>query len=507
MSLPLVTAEEMRAIETRYREAGGSLDELMRRAGEAVSRIIAPDARVLILAGPGNNGGDALVAAERLRTRGQRVAVYAYNRRDQSGTDLTADGDSEQAELRRLARGSTVIVDGLLGTGRRRPVEGTLQAIIETVNQVESASRLAIDIPTGVDADTGQVESVAFRAALTLTLGFAKRGLWSYPGREYAGSVRVIDIGLPAEEQQPCETRLVTEGDVARLLPRRAFDSNKGRNGTVAVVAGSRDFTGAPVMVAMAAYRIGAGLVDMALAQTVQEIAATHVLEPIFTRLPQSPEWVDVADLEAVNRSLERALAFAVGPGLGKHPQTVAFVREFLRSHAGSGLKGVLDADGLNAVADESNWWRHVPKGLVVTPHPGEMARLLHSSVDAVQRDRFASARDAAREWGIVVVLKGAYTIVADPTGELWVNPTGSPNLATGGTGDVLTGVIAGLMAQGLEPRPAAVAGVWLHGAAGTALTGTMGEAGTVASDLLAELPRQRARLQSVPTLGYQEFA
>jgi len=204
---------------------------------------------------------------------------------------------------------------------------------------------------------------------------------------------------------------------------------------------------------------------------------------------------------------LERALAFAVGPGLGKHPQTVAFVREFLRSHAGSGLKGVLDADGLNAVADESNWWRHVPKGLVVTPHPGEMARLLHSSVDAVQRDRFASARDAAREWGIVVVLKGAYTIVADPTGELWVNPTGSPNLATGGTGDVLTGVIAGLMAQGLEPRPAAVAGVWLHGAAGTALTGTMGEAGTVASDLLAELPRQRARLQSVPTLGYQEFA
>ncbi len=495
---PLVTAEEMRRIESAFQETG-DLDVLMRRAGEAVASRITRGKRVLVLAGPGNNGGDALVAAATLANRGQSVSVYGYKRERSDGVDISvhASSDPDQSKLQRLLHQSDVIVDGLLGTGRNRKVQDVLAAIITTVNGSEDKERLAIDIPTGVDADTGAVESVAFRASTTLSMGFGKRGLWSFPGADFAGQVETIDIGIPVELASGVMTTLATPRAIQAMMPHRSFDSNKGRNGTVLVMAGSRDFSGAPSLASMAAYRIGAGLVDAAVPQKVQEVLACHNLETIFTFLPRSECWLSDGDSEVIAKRLERADSFALGPGVGKHPESVQFVRTFLARHAKGQVKGVLDADGLNAVADWDHWWEQTPSQLVITPHPGEMSRLLHSSVDEVQKDRFSTAAEAAKRWKVVVVLKGAYTVIATPDGATVVNPTGAPNLATAGTGDVLTGTIAGLMAQGLAPRDAAIVGVWLHGAAGSHLSKRLGEAGTIASDLLNQLPIERARLES----------
>jgi NAD(P)H-hydrate epimerase len=494
--IPLVTADEMRAAERRFAERGGDLGRLMELAGTAVAERVTPGRGVLILAGPGNNGGDALVCARQLRDGGNRAVVVPYKREVDEGLAVLAGSDDKSLiqEIRAELGQCDAVVDGLLGTGPRRAIEGILAEILDTVNRAPVAQRIAIDIPTGIDADTGQVDGPAFRATLTVTLGMAKRGLWSFPGAEYAGRVEIVDLGL-SEFVGEVTTFVTTEDDVASMLPTRSPDSNKGKNGRVLVVAGSRDFSGAPALVASAAYRAGAGLVEMAVASRVQDVVAGAILEPIFAHLENSIDHLTEDEVPLISAQVEKAKAFVVGPGLGSHSSTVNFVRQFLQRQADSTIPGVLDADGLNAIAAWESWWDHVPRELVLTPHPGEMARLMDTDVPKIQRNRFEAARSMSLKWGVVVVLKGAHTIVADPSGTTAVNTTGGPNLATAGTGDVLSGTIGGLLAQGMSPREAAIAGVWIHGAAGDSVRDSLGDAGTIASDLTPYIPVERLRI------------
>lgn len=498
--IPLVTASEMRAAERRFAEHGGDLRQLMEVAGTSVANRITSGNKILILAGPGNNGGDAMVCARRLQAQGLTVVIMNYKREPEDGFDFIhgPDDRSRLEMLRTTLETCEVVIDGLLGTGPRRPIEGHLAEIIATINQAGIRHRVAIDIPTGIDADTGSVESVAFSATHTVTLGIGKRGLWAYPGAQYAGQVEIVDLGL-VEFAEDFTCFLTTRSDVAAMLPRRDPDSNKGKNGRVIVISGCHNFSGAPALVAMAAYRAGAGLVELGVPSRVQDRIAGNMLEPIFAPLKNSVDWIVPSDLPLISERMEKSAAFVVGPGLGNNAETVQSVRQLLVDHARGETPGVLDADGLNAVAGWDAWWNQAPRGLVVTPHPGEMARLMHSSVPEIQKDRFGAARAAALTWGIVVVLKGANTIIADATGVMAVNTTGGPNLATGGTGDVLSGTIAGFLAQGMSPREAAIAGVWVHGSAGDAVRNTFGDAGTLASDLLTHVAVERHKLTAGP--------
>lgn len=498
--IPLLTSDEMRAAEETFVERGGNLNALMERAGREVAARIDAGARTLILLGPGNNGGDGLAAARTLTERGQDVSLYSYKREPASEIpSLRTEDDDDLQVLRREVHHSKVLVDGLLGVGRRRPVEGRLAEIISTANEAGSCRRLAIDIPTGVDADTGAVQTLAFKADLTVTLGFAKRGLYGSPGRDYAGKLDIAEIGMSADLSKGSGCRLMTAGDVRPLLPRRSHDWNKGKSGTVLVIAGSYEFSGAPVLTSTAAYRAGAGLVVLAVPERIHGVVASHGAEATFAPIAGSDGWFTQASISSIESALDKADSFAIGPGVGRHPDTVLFVRQILGRLREADLPGVLDADGLNIVAEWDHWWEHVPRHLVITPHPGEMARLMKVGVKDVQNDRFTAAKECAEKWRVVTVLKGSNTIVADPSGLLTVNPTGGPNLGTAGTGDVLTGMIGALLAQGMSARDAASVAVFLHGSAGDYMQQRMGDSGTIASDLWDMIPVVRHRIEQEP--------
>ena len=498
--MKVVTANEMRAIERDAVDRGIPLGALMRRAGQAVARAVkerADGGHTLILTGPGNNGGDGLVAAEQLRQEGHRVAVYTLRREsvgDFGGKASAAESDESRTTLISLVRDSGVIVDALLGIGQSRPPEGALASILETVDEHRPprSHAIAVDIPTGVNADTGAVPGVAFRATVTLAMGFVKCGSVLFPGAEYSGQVHLIDVGIPPELGQTLETSVPDDAEIARLLPTRGATANKGTSGRLVIVAGSCDFLGAPALASLAAYRAGAGLVEVATPRCAQASVAAHALEPVYNPLPEADGRIAIEAVPQILRSVERARALVCGPGMGISDATVQVMGEIMQGLAGTEIHGaVIDADGLNALAQRAGWWER-PVNLILTPHPGEMARLTGLSIPAIQSDRLATARRFAAEWAQVVVLKGAGTVVASPLGEAVINPTGGPNLATAGTGDVLSGIIGGLLAQGCRPFDAAVAGTYWHGRAGDLLRAEQGDVGTLASDLLSTLPAAR---------------
>lgn len=498
--MKVATADQMRSIESAAVERGISLASLMQRAGEHVARVAAElsdGGPILILVGPGNNGGDGLVAATWLFQRGHEVAVYTFKRPGVGtypGSVVRGEEDQDLSELNRLARSSAVVVDALLGIGQSRAPEGLLAAILQRVNGQRSHSSrgIAVDIPTGVNADSGAAPGEAFRADLTLCMGLLKCGDVLYPGAGYAGRVQVVDVGIPEGLEGDVMVEVPSAGEIASLLPERNANSNKGSYGRLLVVAGSRDFLGAPALAGTAAYRAGAGLVEAAVTAYVQQSVAAHVLETVYTQLPEDDGRIPPGALPLISQALDRADALVFGPGLGLSSQTIELTRGVLGLLANGPVhRAVVDADGLNALAQIDRWWEVVAK-LVLTPHPGEMSRLTGRSIPEIQHNRLVTAQEFAAAWQKVVVLKGAGTVIASPDGKAAVNPTGGPNLATAGTGDVLSGVIGGLLAQGCDPFEAAVAGVYWHGRAGDLLRGEHGDAGTIASDLLAVLPSAR---------------
>ncbi len=508
--MKLLTTGEMRALEAGAAAAGVSTTALMENAGLAIAQEVwmtlgtLEDRRILVLAGPGNNGGDGLVAARHLVEWGAQVGIYLLRPREaddplmaplleQQVPVVAATDDPGYETLDQFFTVGELVIDALLGTGGSRPVEGDLAAVLERLGAMrERPGRprlISVDLPTGVNPDTGRADPLAVAADLTVALGEAKVGLYVGAGSALAGRVQVVEIGIPISVPRPAGIDLLDRSWAKKQTPKRPVDANKGTFGKVLAVCGSRQYPGAPSLAAAAAYRTGAGIVTLALPESVQSMVASRLAEATYLLLPEQNGSLapDVAPL--VRNALKGYDVLLAGCGLGAG--AFEAVRAIVLGPHVEGLRGaVIDADGLNALPAAGQWWERLLPGTVLTPHPGEMSRLTGMSIAAIQADRLEVARRFAAQWSATVVLKGANTVIAAPDGRTWLSPFANPALATGGTGDVLAGAIAGLLAQGIETPVAAALGVFLHGMAGEAVRAELGPAGLLASDLLLELPR-----------------
>jgi hydroxyethylthiazole kinase-like uncharacterized protein yjeF len=536
---PLPDADAMRAIDRwAIEDQRVPALDLMERAGAGVARAVeelAPDGLVTVLCGKGNNGGDGLVVARLLREAGRLVSVLTVAAPEElrggarenllrlpgdPPLEIGARGAGGEGALGGDRLGESVaIVDALLGTGFAGEPRGAVAEAIDAINAAAScraargaepgavgpamgtAARaggapraapvvLSVDVPSGVDASTGIVAARAVAATCTVTFHTAKPGLWIRPGKAHAGAVRVVDIGIPRGARADAAIGLI-QASVLAALPRRGASSTKFSSGHVLLAGGSRGLTGAPRMSALAAMRAGAGYVTACVPASQQAVLATGGPPELMTRgLPDADGALSVAGVEIVIAAAERGGALALGPGLGRSPGAFDFARALARQ---APLAMVLDADGLNAYAGRLSDLADREAATVLTPHAGELARLLECESVEIERSRLHHVRHAARLADAVVVLKGDDTLIADREGRVAVSPGGSPALATAGSGDVLTGVIAALLAQGLDPFYAAAAGVWLHAAAGRAAARAVGAAeGVIATDVIAALPPVR---------------
>jgi hydroxyethylthiazole kinase-like uncharacterized protein yjeF len=492
---PLPDAREQRALdEWAIGELGIPGVELMERAGIGLADLVAeeaPSGRVVVVCGKGNNGGDGLVAARVLRQRGREVSVLllgaAEELRGEAKANLERLPGPQPApfEAGELA-GAAAVVDAILGTGfagePRQPAVGAIEAI----NSLDSPVVVACDVPSGVDASTGEVAGAAVRARATATFHAAKPGLWIAPGKANAGEVRVIDIGIPAGGPGDPRIGLISDRVVAEV-PRRGRESTKFAAGNVLVCGGSRGLTGAPCMASESAMRAGAGYVTALVPASLNLIFESRLLEVMTVPLPDADGSLEAAGVAQVLERSSRADAFVLGPGLGRMSGALEFARAVAREVK---LPMLLDADGLNAHAGglASLAAREAPT--VMTPHAGELARLLGVESAAVGARRLASAREAARTAGAIVVLKGDDTLVAAPDGRVGVSRGGASALATAGTGDVLSGVIGAYLAKRMDPFAAACAGVLVHARAGQLTAREIGPEGVIASDVIAALPR-----------------
>ena len=509
--MKVVTSDQMRQLEARSEQAGVSTDELMERAGLAVARRVRHHvghlvgAPVVVLVGPGNNGGDGLVAARHLHAWEARVLVYlCLDRRepdpklatvrDRGLSIVRASQDQGLSELKKALASAPIVVDSVLGTGQARPIEGALNAILlelaETRARRAEMRILALDLPTGLNSDTGAVDPVCPAADITVTLGYPKVGLFAFPGADKVGALEIVDIGVPAGLDGDVGVELMTAGWASDVLPGRPPAAHKGTFGRTLVVAGSRNYIGAAYLAAMAATRAGAGLVTVATPQSLISSLAAKAIEPTYLPLPEaSPGVVSPEAASLILESLPGYDALLVGCGMGQAPATRGLLERLL--YSGTPLPPtVVDADGLNILSMTRGWWKRFPAEAVVTPHPGEMSRLTGKSTGAVQGDRMGNCVESAVKWIKTTVLKGAHTVVAFPGGKAMLSPYANPGLASAGTGDVLAGTIAGLLSQGLTLGNAAALGVYLHGAAGEQVRDELGDTGMIASDLLPALPR-----------------
>jgi len=495
---PVLTPAEAAALDRATQERGIEAATLMENAGREVADAAVRLAggtygrRTVVVCGKGNNGGDGLVAARYLDAWGLRVAAVtlvpgdelrepaATNLRRLAGTRVRIR--TPEVLERELAR-ADVVVDALFGTGFRGRPDGAFAAAIEAIGTA-GAPVVAVDIPSGVDGETGAVAGVAVRADLTVTFGAPKPGVVLLPGAGLAGVVEVADIGFPPDLIRG-DLAVVEAADVVGWLPRRPLETHKRTAGYAVVIGGSRLMTGAAILMARAAYRAGAGLVAVAVPEGILPVVQGAVPEAVFAPLPETEAGTAAGGSGRLERLLTEAGAVAIGPGMTTDERTAAWIR---RTVAASRIPVVLDADGLNAFAGRAGELAERAADLVLTPHAGEFARLAGVSAREVEADRVGQIRKLAAETRAVVLLKGTRTLVATPEGEVRINPTGGPFLATGGTGDVLTGVIAALLARGLAPVDAASGAAYLHGVAGSLAAEARGD-GTIAGDVLERVP------------------
>lgn len=522
--MKIVTAAQMTAIEQAAIRAGVTADTLMENAGLAVAQAARAElngavagARIAVLIGPGNNGADGLVAARHLRRWGaETVCCLLTPRPDpdpkldlarQYGVAIVTGPDGLEPLLRR----AQLVLDAVLGTGRSRPLTGPIRDAVLRLRQTRNLPQppllLALDLPTGLNADTGEVDPACPEFDVTLALGYPKPGLLRWPsegvgGAVHAGRLRILDIGIPPNlpEERAVDLELFTPQWAAAHLPPRPPDSHKGTYGHALIIAGSRHYPGAAWLSAQASVRTGAGLTTLASPQSVQPIAAGRSPEAIHLPLPED-EFGRIAPRAAavIRHSDRRFTAALIGCGLGRSDTVAEFIRHLLFSDSPDGLPlmpVLIDADGLNNLAAIENWPARARRPLLLTPHPGEMSTLTGRPVAEIQSDRVAVARRWAAEWGVTVALKGPGTVIAAPGQPTRIAPGANPGLATGGTGDVLSGIIAGLLAQGTPPPAAAACGVYIHAAAARRVTDRLGQTGLAASDLLPVIPPTIAALR-----------
>lgn len=509
--MKLVTADQMRHLDQQAVKAGISLEQLMEKAGLGAAQYVRKmlgnvrGRRILVLAGPGNNGGDGLVAARHLHDWGAEVRVYLLARRrsdDNNYLELVkreidmadAEDDAPFAALDRFLSDAELVLDALLGIGAQRPIEANLATILNRLRKAREGRQpprlVAVDVPTGLNSDTGAVDPHCVAADATVTFGLSKVGLHTLPGSRYAGHVEVVDIGIPAAATAAVKVQLLTPEWVAGVLPSRPLDANKGTFGRVLVVGGSENFVGAVRLAAAGASRVGAGIVTVACPRSIYGMVAAGLTEATYLPLAEKDGGISERATSSVLDLLGDFDVLLLGCGLGRRSATMAFVRTLLFSlKADTRLGIVLDADGLNILAGTPNWPAQINVPMIMTPHPGELRRLTGRAIPEIQSDRLGAAIRHASEWNQEIVLKGAHTVVATPDERAAVSPFANPALATAGTGDVLAGAIAGLLAQGLGRFEAAACGVYLHAAAGERVREKLGETGAVAGDLLPELP------------------
>lgn len=533
-----VTVSEMKAIEKQADAAGLTYDMMMENAGTGVADVILEldyteedEPQALAIVGPGNNGGDALVALAHLAAQGWGARAYLVGRKpakdrlvsrvQQAGGEIILANQDESSDgLRAFMEASHVLIDGVLGTGIKLPLKReaarVLGAAREAMSEMEDPPYVvAVDCPSGVDSDTGAAAPESLPASVTVCMAAVKEGLLKFPAFDLVGDLRVADIGLDPELPAWAEVRnTVADVEMVReMLPARPDDAHKGTFGTALIVAGSVNFTGAALLAGKAAYRVGAGLVTLGVPAPLHAALAGQLPEATWLILPHELGVVSAAAVDVLARDLGRTTAILVGPGIGLENTTCEFLEVLLRrggptrkSGGGIGfvrpaqaaeerelsplLPLVVDADGLKLLARINDWPALLPEGSILTPHPGEMSVLTGMDRDAIQAERLGTAQRFAAEWGHVVVLKGAFTVVAAPDGRTSVIPVATAALARAGTGDVLAGVIVGLRAQGLDAFAAAVAGGWLHGQAGIAASDRVGNTASVlAGDVLEAIP------------------
>jgi hydroxyethylthiazole kinase-like uncharacterized protein yjeF len=506
----LVTASEMRELDSMtINEAGIPGVVLMENAASSATKVFLdhfnpPDgSSIVILCGKGNNGGDGYVMARYLHEKGMNVTVGIAGEMPAISGDALVNlkiikklglkiSEILDDETLHAFRGNletcVYIIDGLLGTGLNSPVRGIYKKIIENVNLCGKPV-MSIDIPSGLNADTGQKMGAAVKADLTVTFGFPKPGQMVYPGAELVGRLVNVDIGIPRIISNRFEYsyRLTEPEDFSEDICRDKRNTHKGTRGHLLVLAGSTGKTGAASLAAMGALRAGAGLVTVGVPKSLNPVLECKLTEAMTAPLAETED--GSLSLRAENdiyRILSGKTALAIGPGLSTNPETVRLVCNIIKKCE---LPMVIDADALNALAPVSGSLECLDERKILTPHPGEMSRLTGLETREVQADRLKLSREFTKRWHCHLVLKGARTVIADPEGIININPTGNPALATGGTGDVLTGIIAGLLARGLSEGRAATAGVYLHGLAADFYAEHNGEAGLIAADLTEIIP------------------
>jgi len=504
--LPVFTAAEMRALDARaIREVGIPGPRLMDNAGTGAAALIAGwlapirGKTVVVVCGKGNNGGDGFVVARRLKARGAAVRVLLVGRRAEVRGDAAAalgrwrgrvEEIEEPARLARALDGADVIVDALLGTGVSGAVRGPAAAAIEAINRAGAGGVpvVALDLPSGLDADRGALLGPTVKAWRTVTFAGLKRSLLLAPAAAQAGAVEIGDIGVSSgAARRGITTWRLELADVRPAFPPRDLDAHKGRFGHLLVIAGSLGKTGAAVLAGRAALRSGVGLCTIAAPASQQPIVAAQAPEYMTVALPETG--AQSLSLKAKDRVLElahRLDAVALGPGLSLDPEVQELARVLVRDLP---RPMVVDADALSALAGHLDLLRRAAGPRVLTPHPGEMARMLGTTIQAVQADRIEVARTFAREHRVVIALKGAHTVIAGPDGHVAINPTGNPGMAKGGSGDVLTGIVGALLARPIEPETAVRAGCYVHGLAGDVAARERGEYAMLASDLVESLP------------------
>lgn len=553
----VVSVEEMRKIEAAADAGGVSYAEMMENAGTAVARRVIEiistlpdpnDARVTLLIGPGNNGGDGLVAGRVIAEHsGALVRFYLLTQRDEEDPLMKAvrdkglgiayaEDDQRYRVLSNQIASATVVVDALFGIGIKLPLRDTGAKVLRAVRQAldegetdataparltvpasHKASRpyiLAVDCPSGLDCDTGELDKNALYADETVTFIAAKPGLFSFPGAAAVGTLTAASAGVPENTDvlKDAKRAVADPNTVRKMLPERPVGSNKGTFGKVLILGGSVNYTGAPGLAAKAAYRAGAGLVTVGAPAPTAAALAGNLLEATWLLFPHDMGVLSADAAPLIRKEAANFTAMLIGPGWGREKTTGELLERLLNSGKGmdAAAKGrrnmgfssrtaepeprsetikmpslVIDADGLNLLSEMTAWWTLLPEGTILTPHPGEMARLSGTTTEDVQSRRWQMAEAKAREWNVILVLKGAHTLVAAPDGRVTALPFKTSALAKAGTGDVLAGVIVGLLAQGLPPYDAAVAGGFLHGLAGEQAAAKLGsERSVLASDV-----------------------
>lgn len=556
----IVSVQSMRKIEAAADAAGETYAMMMEQAGQAAAdcaKVLLEgltEPRVTVLVGPGNNGGDGLVAGRLLAQDGTvEVRFYLLTRREDTDPNFKAvqdaglfiayaEDDRDQRVLRNMVGSADLVVDALFGIGVKLPLRSDAAKVLRSVNQVLHELRtasaettfttpamtdafprtvspvvLAIDCPSGLDCDSGELDKNTIYADATITFIAAKPGLLTFPGAEAVGDLHTAPLKIPELKELNGEPWTLADSAAVRaLLPTRPVNSHKGTYGKALIVAGSVNYMGAAGLAAQSAYRVGAGLVTVGAPQPVIQVLAARLAEPTWLLLPHDMGVVAEAAAKIILEEANDYTALLLGPGFGRENTTRDMLRKLFedatesihRAQREIGFQTtetvrekqknseqqtqlpplVIDADALNLLSELEQWWTRLPKNTILTPHPGEMARLAGVETSDIQANRTALALEKAAAWGVVVVLKGAHTLIASPEGRLAVLPFKNPALAKAGTGDVLAGVIVGLLAQGLTPYDAALAGGYLHGLAGQIATEWINARSVVASDVVETL-------------------